>query len=115
MQKDPRLGPIFTREIDGNWTPHLEKMKSFWRSVLLKTREYDGRPVPAHANIKGVTTDDFRTWLTLFEKTADEILDPEAVPLAVVAAQRIASSLWLSMNISENPFDAPPKWSSKTS
>ncbi len=114
VQQDVRLGPIFSHQVDGDWEPHLEKMKSFWRSVLLKTSEYKGRPVPAHVGISGVTTDDFRTWLQLFKYTAGEVLDPGAAPIAIAAAERIASSLWLAMNISDNPFAAPPVWSSQS-
>ena len=47
VRKNQRLGPIFAREITGDWDPHLEKMTDFWCSVILKTGAYQGRPVPA--------------------------------------------------------------------
>ena len=29
---DPRLGPIFEAHVHGDWGPHLDKMKGFWRN-----------------------------------------------------------------------------------
>ncbi|TIR44376.1 MAG: group III truncated hemoglobin, partial [Mesorhizobium sp.] len=40
VREDERLGPIFTREITGDWGPHLEKMTNFWCSVMLKSGDY---------------------------------------------------------------------------
>jgi len=109
VRADERLGPIFAAHISGEWDEHLQKMKAFWRSVLLKTGEYKGRPVPAHAKITGVETIDFGRWLTLFERTARTLFEPAAVPLISATAERIATSLWLAMN--PDPFLSPPIWS----
>ena len=54
VRNDERLGPIFEARVQGEWGPHLAKMKGFWRSVLLKTGEYKGRPVPVHVRIGGL-------------------------------------------------------------
>lgn len=110
VRRDARLGPIFAGRVGDDWGPHLDKMKSFWRSVLLKTGEYKGRPVPAHFQLRAETeSDDFRIWLALFRETAQEVLaDPEAVEVVVAQARRIAQSLWLAMFAS--PFDRTPDW-----
>jgi hemoglobin len=105
-----RLGPIFNEHI-GAWPPHLERMKGFWRSVLLRTGEYKGKPVPVHLKIENIETGHFREWLELFSKTASGIFDPEAAHLVVEAAQRIATSLWLSR--STDIFETPPVWSER--
>ncbi len=107
--RDQRLGPIFRNEIGGNWSVHLEKMKRFWCAVLLKTKEYSGRPIPAHTKLQGVKTDDFRKWLGLFRQTAVQVFEPEVAATATQSAENIASSLWLAMNAGS--FSAPPKWS----
>lgn len=104
----PRLGPIFEEHIADGQTQHLDKMKSFWRSVLLKTGEYKGRPVPVHLKIGGITTVDFQEWLKLFATTSKEIFAPEVAVTVEQAAQRIATSLWLSRT--SDPGISPPDW-----
>lgn len=103
-----RLGPIFQRHVHGDWDEHLVKMKSFWRSVLLRTGEYKGKPVPVHQRIDGVQTQDFEEWLSLFYTTTQHIFSEEAAPLVNEAARRIATSLWLAR--SNDPFASPPVW-----
>ncbi|MEQ8822913.1 MAG: group III truncated hemoglobin [Filomicrobium sp.] len=106
--KDERLGPIFAGELDGKRPEHLAKMKTFWESVLLKTGAYKGRPVPAHMKLQNVEGDDFKVWLGLFRKVANNTFHPDAAPHVIETAERIASSLWLAMF--GNPFNAPPQW-----
>ncbi|TIT23344.1 MAG: group III truncated hemoglobin [Mesorhizobium sp.] len=97
VRKDRRLGPIFAREITGDWEPHLEKMTDFWCSVILKSGDYQGRPVPAHLKLKDVTEADFDVWLALFRQTAVELFAPETAAVFVDRAERIATSLKLAM------------------
>ena len=97
LRKNERLGPIFAREITGDWEPHLEKMTDFWCSVILKTGDYHGRPVPAHLRLKDVTEEDFDIWLALFAETATALFAPEAAAVFVDRANRIAKSLKLAM------------------
>lgn len=108
VHNDERLGAIFATEITGTWDEHTDKMKAFWRSILLKTREYNGRPVPKHKKLIGIETTDFVKWLSLFRTTAYEVFDTSNAQLAIQNAENIASSLWLAMN--DNPFDTPPNW-----
>jgi len=97
IAREPRLGPIFAREIDGHWEPHLEKMTEFWCSVILKTGTYQGRPVPAHVKLADVTEADFAIWLRLFGETARELCAPEVAAVFIERAERIAKSLQLAM------------------
>ncbi|TIQ38796.1 MAG: group III truncated hemoglobin [Mesorhizobium sp.] len=97
VRKDERLGPIFAREITGDWEPHLEKMTDFWCSVILKSGDYHGRPVPAHLKLEDVTEADFEIWLALFRETAAELFAPETAAVFVERAERIAASLKLAM------------------
>ncbi len=103
------LGPIFTREI-ADWEPHLAKMYNFWSSVVLMTKRYDGRPVPAHVKIEGLDHTHFEHWLELFEKTARDVCPPEAAALFIDRANRIAQSLRLSLDFHRGvlpPLKAP--------
>ncbi|MER9328783.1 group III truncated hemoglobin [Mesorhizobium sp. M0152] len=97
LRKNERLGPIFAREITGDWAPHLEKMTDFWCSVILKTGDYQGRPVPAHVKLADVTEADFDIWLAMFRQTATELFAPETAAVFVDRAERIAASLKLAM------------------
>ncbi|SFT94035.1 hemoglobin [Pseudovibrio denitrificans] len=106
VRQHETLGPIFLKEMGEDWGPHLHKMKHFWASVLLKTGSYKGKPVPAHAKITGVTTENFHEWMDLFEEEVHAIFSPEAAPLLLATAQRIAQSLWLAMFA--DPFATPP-------
>ncbi|MEO5760120.1 MAG: group III truncated hemoglobin [Mesorhizobium sp.] len=97
LRKNERLGPIFAREITGDWEPHLGKMTDFWCSVILKTGDYHGRPVPAHLKLKDVTEADFDIWLAIFGETATALFAPETAAVFVDRAERIAKSLKLAM------------------
>lgn len=97
VRQNDRLGPIFAREITGDWEPHLEKMTDFWSSVILKTRSYHGRPVPAHTKLEGVSESDFDIWLSIFGETARDLCDPDTAQVFVERAERIARSLKLAM------------------
>lgn len=109
IRADDVLGPIFTREIS-DWEPHLAKMYNFWSSVVLMTKRYDGRPVPAHVKIEGLDHPHFEHWLALFEKTARDVCPPEAAALFIDRANRIAQSLRLSLDFHRGvlpPLKAP--------
>ena len=108
VRNNEQLGPVFLRRIEGAWDQHLDTMKRFWRSVLMKTGEYKGKPVVVHQQIHEINTQLFVIWLRLFEETAHQIWNEAAAIEAVTAAQRIASSLWLAQN--SDPFASPPTW-----
>lgn len=108
IQLDDRLAPIFKKHVPGEWGPHLEIMKGFWRSVLLKTGEYNGRPVPVHVKLGKLVEDDYRTWLSLFRLTVAEVFEPDAQAIVIEAAERIASSLWMATN--GDLLARPPAW-----
>jgi len=97
IRKDERLGPIFARQITGDWEPHLEKMTDFWCSVMLKDGSYQGRPVPAHLKLKTVVEGDFAIWLRLFGETARDLCPPDIAEIFIERAERIATSLRLAM------------------
>ncbi|MCH9808156.1 MAG: group III truncated hemoglobin [Alphaproteobacteria bacterium] len=109
---DPRLGPIFAGRIGDNRDAHLAKMKRFWSSVLLRTRTFEGRPVPAHVKLTEVQSEDFRIWLGHFHPIAAEVFSTEAAPLVSEMAERIAKSLWLAMFSTPTLLD--PEWAAST-
>ena len=104
------LGPIFEREIGGDWTPHRARMKAFWASVALNAGAYSGRPVPVHQRLEGVSRAHFARWLGLFHDTlAATAPGPEAVEYFMLRAERIAASLQMAMfERFPEPGGAPP-------
>jgi hemoglobin len=101
-----RLGPIFLSRNQGDWLPHLAKMKLFWRSVLLKSGEYKGSPPQIHMAIKELESTDFAEWLNLFEKSSEKCFPMEQANIVNQFAKRIARSLWLSCF--GTPLNSPP-------
>lgn len=97
VQHDAVLGPIFARHIE-DWTPHLLRMKAFWRSVLLRTGEFQrsdrGAPPVLHAGIEGLSQGHFTHWLGLFSDVLDEIVTPEVAQVWLAKARGIGESLW---------------------
>lgn len=107
IREDDRLGPVFDGRLDGRWEPHLGKMKAFWRTVLLKTGEFKGQPVPTHYKLTEVVSDDYRIWLELFRETAFDVFESEeAARIVIRQAEKIAQSLWMATIAS--PFDKVP-------
>ena len=104
----PRLGPIFSQRLDQDRDAHLNRMKTFWASVLLRSGEYHGRPVPKHKALSEVVQSDFAQWLELFRHTAFEVLDASVAEYVVDKAEHIAASLWLAMF--GTPGSAVPGW-----
>ena len=92
IRTDELLGPVFNAHIK-DWDEHLPKMVSFWSSVILKTRTYHGRPVPAHAKLESLTKAHFERWLAMFEQTANTIFTPDCADQFVSRAHQIALSL----------------------
>lgn len=98
VRDDQVIGPVFAREIEPDrWPRHLDTMCAFWSSVLLRTHRYDGRPLPAHVRLQGLSTEHFERWLSLFAATAADVLAPESAALAVERAERIAHSFRLGI------------------
>ena len=69
---DQLIGPVFAAVIpDGNWTPHLERMYSFWNTVLFGAREYQGNPFSKHSSLP-IEKIHFDRWLELLNTTLDK-------------------------------------------
>ena len=96
VRDDEMLGPIFNREI-GDWPHHLDKLKKFWASTMLKTRTYDGRPLPPHLKLPEISDDHFARWLQLFRETAAEQMPEIGAPAVTAMAERIATSFRMAI------------------
>jgi hemoglobin len=95
---DDVVGPIFNRVIpDEDWPAHLDKIASFWSSMLLGTGTYSGRPMPKHLEIYDLGDQHFERWLALFKETVDLVCPPAVAALFVDRAERVAHSLRLGL------------------
>jgi len=98
IRDDALLGPIFNREISPErWPEHLEKMCSFWSSVLLRSNRYDGRPLPPHLALAELSDDHFQRWLDLFRRAACQAFDEAGASAVTALAERIAHSFRLAI------------------
>jgi hemoglobin len=97
VRADPGLGPIFDAAID-EWDEHLEKLQAFWSSIMLMSGRYKGQPMVAHLRHEGaMTAANFDRWLTLWQQTTGDVLDPENAAALQAKAARIAESLQLGV------------------
>ena len=70
VAKDELLAPIFNFRLSSHWTPHLEKMYTFWNAALFGVKGYVGNPFSKHATME-LTAAHFNTWISLFIQTVD--------------------------------------------
>lgn len=98
VRLDPVIGPVFDREIEADrWPIHLEKMCAFWSSVLMRTKRYEGQPLPPHLRLADVSDVHFQHWLGLFRKTAHDVFSEEDAAVVVNLAERIAYSFRMAI------------------
>ncbi|KEO90451.1 hypothetical protein EH31_10205 [Erythrobacter longus] len=99
IREDDLLSAIFANRIS-NWPEHLERMKSFWRSILFNSGEFSGNPMAKHMTIPGLEEVHFRRWLELFYATLRELEQhEEGTVLVAERARAIADSLFTGITI----------------
>jgi len=89
VREDSLLAGIFNARIKDSWPLHLEKMYSFWESLLLDKVTYHGNPFAHHADLP-VEKEHFDRWLKLFDQTVDELFAGEKAEEAKSRAAKIA-------------------------
>ena len=48
VKQNTTIGPIFSTIANVDWKKHLPKMYSFWASILLGEKSFDGNPMQIH-------------------------------------------------------------------
>ncbi|HVZ33214.1 MAG TPA: group III truncated hemoglobin [Polyangiaceae bacterium] len=90
VREDPLLGPVFASRIeDGCWPAHLERMASFWYTVLFGAPLYHGNPRAKHRDLP-IAWEHFEHWLGLWSSTVDELFVGERAEEAKARARRMA-------------------------
>jgi len=72
VRLDTKLGPVFSGAITGDWQPHLDKMYSFWDSLLFGVAGFSGNPFAKHVPL-AIGQEHFDQWLVLFDETIDSL------------------------------------------
>ena len=89
IREDALLKDIFNNKIEDRWPQHLQKMYSFWQTVLLEEHTYNGSPFIPHAKLP-VDIAHFERWLQLFFTTIDDLFEGEKAEKAKWQGQRMA-------------------------
>jgi len=70
---DPIIGPVFAARIpNDNWTSHLERMYSFWHTILFGVSDYRGNPFAKHEQLP-IQARHFERWIALLTETVDAL------------------------------------------
>ena len=101
VRSNPLIGPIFNERIQDRWPIHLEKMYSFWQTVLLEEYTYNGRPFPPHATMP-IGHEHFEQWLALFAETVDELFTGDKADEAKWRAGKMAELFESKLNYFRN-------------
>ena len=97
VRRDALLGPVFNGAVE-DWPDHLDRLQSFWSSVMLTSGRYKRRPLPAHLKHgAAMTAERFSRWLSLWEETSAELFEPAAAAELQLKARRIGESLSLGI------------------
>lgn len=97
VRQDELIGYIFDDVIQDRWPEHLEKMYSFWQTILLGEHTYSGRPFVPHMKLP-VEKEHFDRWLELFFGTVDELFDGRKAELAKWQGNRMAEMFQLKID-----------------
>lgn len=97
VRKDTRIGPIFNEKIQDRWPQHLQKMYTFWQTVLLGEHTYFGSPFPPHAQLP-VEQEHFARWMQLFTETVDELFSGKIADEAKWRAGKMAEMFQMKIH-----------------
>lgn len=106
VQKDTLLAPIFNEIIKDRWPVHLEKMYTFWQTVLLDDHTYYGSPFAPHAKLP-VEKEHFDHWLQLFYETLEENFIGEKAEEAKWRASKMAEMFQYKIEYFRNSSSKP--------
>lgn len=73
VRQDDLLKDVFNNRIEEDkWPFHLDKMYTFWQTILLGEHTYYGSPFAPHVGLP-VQAEHFGRWLQLFSESIDEL------------------------------------------
>jgi hemoglobin len=90
---DPVIGWLFTDVARLDLEAHVPRIASFWETILLGARSYGGGAFAPHAALHAraqLRAGHFERWLSLWQRTVDELFEGERAQLAKAHAARVA-------------------------
>ncbi len=106
IREDEMLAGIFNSKIEDRWPEHLERMYTFWQTVLLDEHTYYGSPFLPHAKLP-ISKEHFMHWISLFNKTIDELFLGETATKAKWQAERMAEMFHSKIEYYKNNSGTP--------
>jgi hemoglobin len=109
--EDPIIGWLFTDVARLDLEAHVPQITSFWETILLGTRSYDGSPFPPHAEVHAkaeLRAGHFGRWLALWTTTVDELFAGERADLAKAHALRVAQAFHRRLQSFPSPGNPDP-------
>ncbi len=107
-RQDELIGPVFNNTIQDRWPQHLAKLYSFWQTILLGERTYQGAPFIPHFPL-GIDARHFERWLTLFQATIDDLFSGAKAEEAKQRAVMMAHMFQYKMAAHAQAAPAGPK------
>ncbi|MBX9448504.1 MAG: group III truncated hemoglobin [Taibaiella sp.] len=101
VQHDELIGPVFNERIRDQWPVHLQKMYSFWQTVLLDEHTYFGAPFAPHATMP-IEAEHFERWLSLFTDTLDALFRGAKTDEAKWRAEKMAKMFQTKLEYFKN-------------
>ncbi len=75
VQQDELIGPIFNSRIAPNaWPAHLERMYTFWTTILLNQPGYSGQPFEKHRDMP-INKAHIERWVSMFKTIIDSLFE----------------------------------------
>ena len=106
VREDDMLAEIFEARVQGRWEVHLEKMYTFWQTVLLEEHTYRGRPFPPHMQLP-IEKEHFERWLSIFHETVDSLFTGEKANEAKWRAGKMAEMFYAKLTYIRNSSSRP--------
>ena len=90
VRKDDLIGPVFAARVASpDWPAHLNRMYSFWNTVLFGKADYRGNPFARHASLP-IHAEHFERWTQLFIQTIEGFFQGTKAEEAKYKANKMA-------------------------
>ncbi|MCK5281470.1 MAG: group III truncated hemoglobin [Cyclobacteriaceae bacterium] len=98
--KDETIGYIFSEIANIDLAKHMPLMYDFWETTLFHKANYKGNPMKVHVDLNEkvpLKKAHFDQWLSMFNKTVDELFSGEKAELAKTRALSIATVMQIKI------------------
>ena len=92
-KEDEQIGDMFVKLLEGKWDSHMEKLYSFWETILKIDNSYVGHPVELHTTMH-LTKEQFERWVVVFVKNVDDQYEGENAERAKLRAKTMSEAFY---------------------